>query len=144
MSIISKNFSHAAAFVAARLPGFLADEFTLGVSAFGSRKLGSALGDWYKGNDYYKFPVDQVITYKWPDGTPGPSTYAADKKVTGYEHVPGFGDMYLTQSPTGAIERHFKWNLESQFRSAPQKNTPRSAIISLAFGSGGKRYSAPV
>src|SRR6516164_6702160 len=92
MSVFSKKFSDAAAVVAARLPGFLANEFTLGVSAFGSRKLGRALGGWYRNNAYYKFPVGQSITYKWPEGAPAPSSYAADKKVIGYEHVPGSGD----------------------------------------------------
>ncbi len=61
MALSKQAFSDCAAKIAARLPSFLVQEFTLGVTCFGSWTLGEKLGDWYSNNGYFKFEEGQKL-----------------------------------------------------------------------------------
>ena len=113
--IIAK-FKRATAWVAARLPGVLAEEVTL---------MSDRCGHWYSHNGYYKFGAGTKINIKDPS-TLGFGSNPNGWVVVGYENDTFGYNAYLIQPPVGEVQLHSKWNMENLFQAEKQ---PRFAKI---------------
>src|SRR5690606_35721053 len=106
MENLRQKFMNCAASMAAHLPEFLAQSFT----------LSDGIGEWYKNNGYFKFPVGAKIDCK------SENYYGYDLNPLGWtvrEHAQNsYGDAYVVETTDGELQTHFKWNIENQFKIA--------------------------
>ncbi len=97
------TFHKVAAWVAANLPGALAQNITLS-------------SEWYNGNGFYKFKVGETIDCKGPQYF-GYGLNPQGWVVKGHKRDEArAGDMYVIETAEGEEQIHFKWNIENHFK----------------------------